>query len=102
MRILVVEFAAIFTTTMVSLSFYHYVANLAFLNLKAFTNSMLNLAARPECVAPLREELQEVIASEGWTKTSLTKLRKMDSFLKESERTTGSGACATSFSASLT
>lgn len=37
----------------------------------------------------LREEAETVIAEEGWTKVALQKLRKIDSFLKESHRLNG-------------
>ncbi|PQE10414.1 hypothetical protein CJF32_00000961 [Rutstroemia sp. NJR-2017a WRK4] len=54
---------------------------------------LYDLAAYPEHVAPLREELEAVIAenkSRGGggmlTKVELTKLWKMDSFIKESQR----------------
>lgn len=34
----------------------------------------------------MREEVEEIIANEGWTKASMGKLRKVDSFIKESQR----------------
>ncbi|KAJ3561249.1 hypothetical protein NP233_g10308 [Leucocoprinus birnbaumii] len=70
-RILVVNFTAIHTTTM------------------AFTQAMYDLAVHPEYVKELREEAETVIAEEGWTKVTLQKLRKMDSFIKESHRLNG-------------
>ncbi|KAH7113724.1 cytochrome P450 [Dendryphion nanum] len=53
------------------------------------TNAIFDLAARPEYLQPLRDELQDVRASESspyLNKTSMPKLRKLDSFLKESHR----------------
>ncbi|KAL9044268.1 MAG: hypothetical protein Q9214_002582, partial [Letrouitia sp. 1 TL-2023] len=66
------------------------------------TNALYDLAAHPEYIAPLRAEIDEVIAEEekeqnassdieqdrslGLRKQSLPKLRKLDSFLKESQR----------------
>lgn len=52
------------------------------------TDICFNLAARSEYLQPLREELQEALASEGGvlTKNNLAKLRKMDSFVTESLR----------------
>ena len=38
---------------------------------------------------PLREEVDYVIAREGWTKTSIQKLKKTDSFIRESLRLNG-------------
>ncbi|KAG5651717.1 hypothetical protein H0H81_007722, partial [Sphagnurus paluster] len=72
MRILSTNFAAIHTTSM------------------AFTQVLLNLAAYPSHVPELREEV-EVIKEEGLTKISLNKMRKVDSFVKESMRL-GSGS----------
>jgi cytochrome P450 len=44
------------------------------------------LATFPEYIQPLREEVDEVIKSEGWTKTGLDQMHKIDSFIKESQR----------------
>jgi hypothetical protein len=51
--------------------------------------ALLDLAARPEYIEPLRQEAQAIIAQEGTIRlrpTALAKLWKMDSFLKESQR----------------
>jgi len=40
----------------------------------------------------LREEIETVISDYGWNKVAMQKMRKLDSFLKESERLLGSGA----------
>lgn len=45
----------------------------------------------------MREEVEAVISEDGWSKVSMTKLRKLDSFLKESARTGGTGACMATF-----
>ena len=57
---------------------------------------IFDLAARPEYIQPLRDEIQQVIDEDGQDtdgdgffklkKMSMTKLRKMDSFVKESQR----------------
>ncbi|OKL62874.1 hypothetical protein UA08_01834 [Talaromyces atroroseus] len=49
---------------------------------------LFDLAARPEYIEPLREELQEVLAETNGvlTKQTLTHLKKLDSFMKESQR----------------
>ena len=52
----------------------------------AMTQALLDLIAHPEYVQPLREEVVTVIEAERWSKTTLYKLRLMDSFLKESQR----------------
>ncbi|KAF8637691.1 hypothetical protein AX16_010766 [Volvariella volvacea WC 439] len=73
-RILVVNFAAIHTTTM------------------AFTHALYDIASRPEYVESLREEIQKIVDEEGWTKAAMGKMRKLDSFIRESQRVSGSGA----------
>lgn len=51
-------------------------------------NVLYDLAARPEYLEPLREEVQEVLADNGgqFTKIGMEQLRKMDSFMKETMR----------------
>ena len=44
------------------------------------------LATLPEYMQPLREEVEEVVKSEGWTKAGLDKMHKIDSFIRESQR----------------
>ncbi|EJD07780.1 cytochrome P450 [Fomitiporia mediterranea MF3/22] len=72
-RILSLNFAAIHTSS------------------HSFTHGLLHLAAHPEYIAPMREEAERVIESDGWTKLSMQKMRKIDSFLKESQRFSGLG-----------
>jgi hypothetical protein len=53
------------------------------------THIVFDLAARPEYLEPLREEIEAVKATETsqyLSKTSMPKLKKLDSFLKESQR----------------
>jgi cytochrome P450 monooxygenase-3 len=58
---------------------------------------MLDLAARPEYIQPLRDEVEQVIREEGGekidengnpylSKSMVVKLKKLDSFVKESQR----------------
>jgi len=68
LRLLFVNFAALHTSGM------------------AFTQALYYLAAYPEYMEPLREEVEEVTTREGWGKSALGKLHKVDSFLKESAR----------------
>ncbi|KAJ7574537.1 cytochrome P450 [Mycena floridula] len=75
-RILTINFAAIHTTSM------------------TFTFALYFLADHPELVPSLREEVEEVISTEGWTKTAMGKMKKLDSFIKESGRLTGTGSFA--------
>ncbi|KAF9233836.1 cytochrome P450 [Melanogaster broomeanus] len=76
MRILAINFAAIHTSS------------------NSFTQALYNLAANPQYIQPLREEVESVVGIEGWTKAALTKMHKIDSFLKESQRFEGLGALA--------
>ena len=50
------------------------------------TQAVFDLCQYPEIVDGLREEVIQVIGEHGWAKTSLYKLKLMDSFLKESQR----------------
>ena len=53
----------------------------------AATHALYDLCQRPEYIGPLRDEVEEVLREEGgWHKTTLHRLRKLDSFLKESQR----------------
>jgi cytochrome P450 len=64
----------------------------------AATAAIYDLAAHPEYIQPLREEIQQVIDEDGQDvdrdgfmklkKPSMPKLWKLDSFLKESQRCT--------------
>ena len=68
-RQLILTLGAIHTTTM------------------AATHALFDLAAHPQYIAPIREEAESALLAEGaWDKSMLTRLRKMDSFLKESQR----------------
>ena len=50
-------------------------------------NVIYDLAAHPECIEPLRREIDQVLAEDGgWKKTTLYKMKLMDSFLKETQR----------------
>ena len=51
---------------------------------------LYDLVARPEYFEPIRAEIKEISKEEGewvkWEKSSFTKLRKLDSFMRESQR----------------
>ena len=59
--------------------------------MQSITHVIYDLAARPECIQPLREEIEPIIAAEGWTKAAMAKMWKLDSFLKECMRYNGIG-----------
>ncbi|ETW81028.1 cytochrome P450 monooxygenase 51 [Heterobasidion irregulare TC 32-1] len=73
LRILTVNFAAIHTSSM------------------SFTHALYPLAANPEYARILREEVESVVATDGWTKLAMGKMHKVDSFLRESQRFDGLG-----------
>lgn len=54
----------------------------------AITHVLFDLAANPKYIEPLRQELKDALAqTDGiFTKQSLTRLKKLDSFMKESQR----------------
>jgi gliotoxin biosynthesis cytochrome P450 monooxygenase len=57
----------------------------------ALSHAIFDLAAHPQYITELREEIEKVIADENYPdkmlrKTSMPKLRKLDSFIKESQR----------------
>ncbi|TFY55831.1 hypothetical protein EVJ58_g8000 [Rhodofomes roseus] len=76
LRILVLNFAAMHTTSTV------------------LTHTLYYLAAHPEHAAILRDEVEGVVQDEGWSKAALGNMRLVDSFLKEVGRVTGMGAIA--------
>lgn len=47
---------------------------------------LYDLAARPEWIPPIREEIESIIATDGWTKLAMAKMWKLDSVFKESSR----------------
>jgi cytochrome P450 len=68
-RLLILILASVHTTTMTGACAFY------------------DLYARPESFQPLREEIEARLREEGgWGKTTLTKMNKVDSFLKESQR----------------
>ena len=53
----------------------------------AACQTLFQMCEHPEYIPELREEVRRVIEEDkGWRKTTLTKLRKLDSFIKESQR----------------
>jgi hypothetical protein len=61
---------------------------------QAFTHALYDLAANPQYIQPLREEVEVNLAEKGWTKAAMDKMWKVDSFLKESMRLHGFQLCA--------
>ncbi|KIO06387.1 hypothetical protein M404DRAFT_945832, partial [Pisolithus tinctorius Marx 270] len=53
------------------------------------SQALLHLAEHPRHAQALREEVELVVSKYGWTKEGLSKMRKVDSFLKETQRFDG-------------
>lgn len=60
---------------------------------QTFTQALYNLAAYPQYVGPLREEVDTIIREHGWTKEVIALMRKVDSFLAETQRLEGVLTC---------
>jgi len=75
LRILTVNFAAIHTSSM------------------SFAHALYRLAADPSYISPLREEVERVLKEENgvWSKYAISKMKKVDSFMKECQRYYGLG-----------
>ena len=87
-RVLVVNFAAIHSSSNVSFSMSTPLQSLTAWRgvAQSFVHALFHLAALPEYIAPLRAEVEEVIEREGWSKEGLDQMHKVDSFIKESQR----------------
>lgn len=48
--------------------------------------AILDVAAHPELIEPLREEIKAVVNERGWTTAGLFKMRLLDSVVKETQR----------------
>ena len=55
------------------------------------THALFDLAAAPEYIQPLRDEIEPIVAAEGWTKAAMDKMWKLDSLFRESQRLNGIG-----------
>jgi cytochrome P450 len=51
------------------------------------------LVDNPDYVEPLRQEVEAVLAEEGWTKAGIDKMYKIDSFIRETQRLDVQGIC---------
>lgn len=73
-RIILMNFAAIHSTAI------------------TFSIALFDLVSHPEYIEPIRDEVETIVNSEGWTKVGLGRMVKLDSFLKESQRYNSAGA----------
>lgn len=49
------------------------------------------MAAYPQYIQELRDEVEPIIKEEGWSKAAVAKMHKVDSFMKETQRMNGIG-----------
>jgi len=88
------NFAAIHTSSMVCPFIFPKSLTASNINvIQAFTHVLYYLAEYPEHAQTLREEVQEIIDREGWTYAAITKMVKVDSFIKETQRLNSLGGC---------
>ena len=88
-KIMATNFAAIHTSSLVGFFDFTISSSIRYYNINAlqtFTHALLQLAAHPDWVKPLRTEVEGIIGDEGWTKASMQKMKKIDSFMRESSR----------------
>jgi len=71
LRMLFINFAAIHTTS------------------NTLTQALYHLASKPHHIGPMREEVEAIVKEDGWSKIAMTKMHKVDSFLKETSRYNG-------------
>lgn len=95
-RVIFVNFAAIRTSTDVGLiRFIISRTSVHVINfIQTFVHLLFDLAANPSYLQPLRQEVEAIVNEEGWTKASIGKMHKIDSFLRESQRVHGIGTRA--------
>ena len=94
-RLLGLEFASIHTTSIVSCSARHFsrhhfiVTYSNYSSTQTFTQTLYRLLAHPEYIEPLRQEVESVVAKEGWTRAGMDQMHKIDSFVRETQRLDG-------------
>jgi len=72
-RLLIVSFSGVHTTGL------------------TITQVLYRLLSHPEYIEPLRREVEAAVAEEGWTKSGMDKMHKLDSFIRETQRLDGLG-----------
>ena len=90
MRLQLQNFAAIHTSSSVRdrCSVLYHVDSV-FTYYQSLTHAFFHMLAKPDIIPILREEVQNTLSAEGWTKNALDKMWKLDSLLRESQRYTG-------------
>ena len=93
---LTINFVAIHTTSMVGflMAMMQPTATDFPAVFQSFVHAMYNFAAQKKYQDALRSEVEENLGSDvrTWTREALARCWKLDSFLKETQRTNGMGA----------
>jgi cytochrome P450 len=96
-RLLMLNFASVHSTSLVSCRSCLFLATVSsianYASTQTFTQTLYRLLAHPEYLEPLRQEVEAVVAEEGWTKTGMDKMHKIDSFVRETQRIDGPIIC---------
>lgn len=85
MRILATNFGAIHTSSLVGGVMFENQQTLTVLS-QSFMHTFYYLATNPKFADVLREEVDEILQREGWTKQAMDEMVRVDSFIKESQR----------------
>ena len=95
-RLLLVNFASLHSTCLVSSTTRPFPRRNVFLitDLQTLTQVFYRLVDNPDYVKPLRQEVEGVVAEEGWTKAGIDKMHKIDSFIRETQRLDVQGICS--------
>jgi hypothetical protein len=59
------------------------------LRLQTFIHALYHLAASPQYIDELREEVMDLTSTGDWTKAAIDRMRKLDSFVRETQRLSG-------------
>jgi hypothetical protein len=94
LRVMTVNFRAVNSTSMVLPIFASLIILINKSWLQTFTHALYHLAAMPDYMQLMRDEVEAVVSEEGWTKNAISKMYRIDSFLKETQRFNGIGSCA--------
>ncbi|KAI6028871.1 cytochrome P450 [Pisolithus orientalis] len=65
------------------------IISINFAGIHTTSSALFHLAENPRHAQALRDEVEVVVSKYGWTKEGLSKMRKVDSFLKETQRFEG-------------
>ena len=86
LRMMTINFAAIHTSSTVSNQIFSHRFEILIIPVQTFAHTLYYLATYPKYLKPLREEVEEALREEGWSKAGLDKMVLLDSFIKEVQR----------------